>query len=425
MLIPNNIYDTTREKSFLNRLIEKPSLLNHSDVSQDDFLDLQLGIVFNAVGELFDNKQTVTPTSIMNHLNNEWSESILTDIIRADNNEDFKLIANSLINARIRRNIKAVATTMLETNESDLDGLKTLNSFMDKLATISTRQNTDTVIPSSTHVKNTIDSIMNPEKFTMIPTGIKSFDEITGGLARGLPTVIGALSGMGKSAFLCNLYQNLGTGGFKVLFISLEDDANKIHLRMISRLSRVKSKKLAMQKPLSDFERESCIESSKLIAFEDCYVDDSTNQTPETIKRVVSRLVSRHGLDVVIVDHLGEMVRGGDTYNKVSDAVKELRDIGKDYNVAMVIASQLSRKVFERKDPIPQKSDLRDSGKIEEVARNIWLLHRPSYFDQSGADDHDLQVIVEKASHGTRGMLHLDINLDFMEVSDSVRGYDR
>lgn len=419
LIYNNNPFDTNRaEQSFLSQLIDKPSLLNRCDIKTDDFQNMLHGVVFSHISDMFDSDIRVTPTSLSNRINKDWTEDCLIGIIQAKDHEDPVYTADCLVKARIRRSIDSVGKSMLSENKSNLDGLSVVNSYMDRLANISNQQESDSVVSSSVHSSRALETILNPKSVQMIPTGIKELDDKTGGLARGLVTIVGALSGMGKSCFLTNLYYNIAVAGYKILFISMEDDAEKIHLRMFSRLTRIQARKLVQGKELSMFEVDQCREASKKINFEDCYIDDSTCQDTASISRTVKRLKARHGLDVVIVDYIGEMVRGGDVYNKISDAAKELRDIAKENHVAMVPASQLSRKIMERKDPIPQKSDLRDSGKIEEVARNVWLLHRPSYFDQSGVDDKNLQIVVDKASHGLRGIVNTEIELDYMDISD-------
>ena len=56
----------------------------------------------------------------------------------------------------------------------------------------------------------------------------------------------------------------------------------------------------------------------------------------------------------------------GSTYEQTSVISNQLKAIGRELDVAMVVLCQLSRAVEQRNDKHPLLSDLRDSGNIEQ-----------------------------------------------------------
>jgi len=85
----------------------------------------------------------------------------------------------------------------------------------------------------------------------------------------------------------------------------------------------------------------------------------------------------QYDLDLIVVDYL-QMIRheGVDNLaNRVGDSVTQLRTLAGDLKTPLILLSQLNRKVDGR----PSISHLRNSGMIEEVADEVWLLWRPEY----------------------------------------------
>jgi replicative DNA helicase len=63
-------------------------------------------------------------------------------------------------------------------------------------------------------------------------------------------------------------------------------------------------------------------------------------------------------------------------YEKVSQISIDLKNLAKEFNVAVVALAQLNRRVDNKPDDRPNASDLRDSGQIEQDADVIVMLSR-------------------------------------------------
>jgi replicative DNA helicase len=162
------------------------------------------------------------------------------------------------------------------------------------------------------------------------------------------------------------------------------------------------------------------VEASEVIHRAPIWIDDSAGLSAAAITQVAMAQRVTRGLDLLIVDHLGEVA--GDAkdsmFEQVTKAGRALRDLAKSMNIPVLLMAQLNRKVEERADKRPQLSDLRQSGEIEQMARNVWFLFRRGYYLTDAAEDRDLQLIIAKQAHGKTGMLELNCNLSRMDVRD-------
>ena len=186
--------------------------------------------------------------------------------------------------------------------------------------------------------------------------------------------IIGARPGVGKSAFA--LYIALMMAQFsRGLFFSLEMPLKQIAQRIISNQTRIELDKLANKekfKELTADEKElvnvlfkKLLRKSNLILYDGNFKIDELEEYIKNEKEI-------NGLDYIVVDYL-QLVKSSKSsrYEQITDVSIRLKQIAKDYDIAVIALSQLSREVEKRADKDIYLADFRESGQIEQDASTI------------------------------------------------------
>ena len=143
------------------------------------------------------------------------------------------------------------------------------------------------------------------------------------------------------------------------------------------------------------------------------YIDDSAGSNILDMHAKLRRLKAEHGLALVVVDYLQLMSGHGRQENRtqeVSGLSRGLKLLAKELNVPFLVLSQLNRSTETRPqgDHIPQLSDLRESGSIEQDADMVWFIFRPEYYKPDREDLRGLaELIIAKQRNGPTGKVKL------------------
>lgn len=119
------------------------------------------------------------------------------------------------------------------------------------------------------------------------------------------------------------------------------------------------------------------------------------------IEQIVSRARHLHaacgGLDMIVVDYL-QLVqtreRHGNREQAVAHVSRQLKLLGKRLGVSVIALAQVNREL-EKENRYPRKSDLRESGGIEQDADRIIIIYRPKK-DSRGREQNDDQEVFEQ-----------------------------
>ena len=242
-----------------------------------------------------------------------------------------------------------------------------------------------------------------------IPLGLPILDGVIGGLVKSRQLVIGARSSMGKSALMMNMVRSVVSRGHRALIITPEQTDEEFAHRLLSCHSDIPASLIGrkLDPSMMDKFNDSLTDVYNLpIRFE-----DSPRPTVDYIKAVCRAEKARYpDLELICIDYLGEIklegARGQNTAWAVGEACSELRGLAKELNVAQIVVNQLNRGLEQRENKRPMMSDLRESGRIEEVADTILFLYRHGYYEPGflGCDYGDwiveLQVGKARQSSG-------------------------
>lgn len=150
------------------------------------------------------------------------------------------------------------------------------------------------------------------------------------------------------------------------------------------------------------------------------WVDDEPSLT---LRAINSKARYVRGLKVLLVDYLQLCEGEGETRSAAVGSVSRgLKKLAKQLGIAVILLSQLNRKVDERPDKRPQMSDLRDSGEIEQDADAIWFMWPLE--NELDAEVRSVGFEVAKNRGGKKGAFVMNFDGARQRWSESTRRLD-
>lgn len=394
------------------------------------------GLIFDTVSRMYDEKKKVSMTAINAEIGEEWAERILSDILKVRVDGGAQSLSESILDAYVGRASSLLIKSYADILETRKGRTELVGELLEKLGGILDDDEEATLTTTDIVSLKLLEILRNPDKnSTSIRTGLSKLDWITGGVQRGMMTILAGLPGSGKSALMANIIVNMALAGEKPYLSSLEDRSIYVTGRMVSRLSGINAENInkAMNISLSDVDSiERAIERNR-DALSRIHIDDSSGQSVQKIRRTCMYLQSKGLLTAAFVDHMGEVASNSRSkYDAASKNAEGLRDIANDTYVPLIAGAQVARSAISahahgsnvnHMDCIPRAHHLRDSGRIEETARAIWFVHRPAMWN-SDESKSDFWVSVAKSSHGKTGLVKMHCDLSTMTVSDDGDSYE-
>ena len=217
-----------------------------------------------------------------------------------------------------------------------------------------------------------IDSIQNSDKL-LIKTGFKNVDRFAGGLTRGEITIIGGRPGHGKSTMMLNMLSNVLSSKKKVLLFNRE----LTNVEVLKKLIALESGKLSYTMIRQGmYEQQHLQELDRVREFIAKKYSPDRFRMFDQLRDFASSAteIKKFKPDVIFDDYIQLITPSGKEEQRrlqLERIVNDYKWIAKEYNCVVVLASQLNRALETRGNPVPQLSDLAESGAIEQVAENV------------------------------------------------------
>lgn len=244
-----------------------------------------------------------------------------------------------------------------------------------------------------------------------LKTGLTDLDNIfNGGLQKTDLTILAARPAMGKSSLALTIANNIFQKGGHVAIFSLEMSKEQLGLRLLSQQTHIDSMRLHRFQ-IHDDEYERLVAARAKLASTDLLtIDDTGGITLSAMRSKLRRLHARMPVDLLIVDYIQLMGAPVDGSRKESNRVVEighntmgLKNIAKEFDIPVLALAQLSRAVESRKSKVPQLSDLRESGSIENDADIVMFIYRDEVYNPETERKGTADIIVAKHRNGPTG----------------------
>ena len=303
-----------------------------------------------------------------------------------------------------------------EAYEDSTDVFDLLDNAEGKLFEITNnhlRKNFDDIDSVLVKTFNRIEDMRNrKDEITGVPTGFPTLDKITYGWQPTDLIILAARPSVGKTAFALNLARTAAIrpkGDDRpptaVAFFSLEMSSSQLVQRILSAESEIWLEKIARGK-LEEHEMKQLYKNGfDRLSKAPIFIDDSAALNIFELRAKCRRLKNKHNVGLIIIDYLqlmsGSADRNSNREQEISKISRDLKSLAKELQVPIIALSQLSREVEKRKEgnKMPQLSDLRESGAIEQDADLVMFLYRPEYYE----------VTTDEFGESNKGETHVKI----------------
>lgn len=241
-----------------------------------------------------------------------------------------------------------------------------------------------------------------------VTTGLTDLDAVLSRLRPGQLITVGARQGIGKSVLMVTLAHHVGMRlGQPVLVSTLEMSATEYMARLVALDAQVNLKSL-LDKNLTEADWARIADSYKRLSCADTVLIDDTATIGVAGFRANLRAMRRRSRPaaLAIIDYLQLMSSGKRVENRqveVSEFSRALKILAKEFEVPVVVGSQLNRNVEHRQDRKPYLADLRESGSIEQDSDVVILAHREDAYDPESPRAGEIDLLVEKNRNGPKG----------------------
>lgn len=433
--------DLVAEQSVLGSIFISPDkiITVREFIEADDFYKYAHKVIFRAMITLNDRHDAIDATTVRNILDSQGElQTIgglsyiveLVNSVPTSANADYyaKIVAEK---AMLRNIIKRLTDTVNDAYEGSLESDEIIAGAEKALVDISEHSHRSGFRTIASVLDQNFESLemraQQTSDVTGLPTGFRDLDRITTGLHPDQLIILAARPAVGKTAFVLNIAQNVGTKQNKAVAIfSLEMGAESLVDRMLAAEGMIDSHALRTGQ-LTEQDWKNVMLAQGALAEAPIYIDDTPGIKITEI-RARSRKLSQEvegGLGLIVIDYL-QLISGTRPENRqqeVSDISRQLKILAKELRVPVIALSQLSRGVEQRQDKRPVLSDIRESGSIEQDADIVAFLYRDDYYrkegdeDEEAIEDNTVEVILEKNRAGARGTVKLIFQKEYNKFS--------
>ena len=428
------------EKEILSMMINEPGPVIpvvRIEMVNDDFYRQEHRIIFDTLLEMYQEGKPIGVNTVIPYMQSKGTESKL-------GSTPIKLL-NDISNTAVGRWALDYHVEVVKDRARRMKSIKLMDSAIGRAFDLSNEFDTHQFLADFAKItanrcveERTIKDIamefledigdrtsQNPDDVCVM-SGLRLLDSKLHGFRRKEITYLAARPAMGKSALAMQiaLYVTLNQGK-QVMYVSLEMGDRQLMGRAVANLTEINSEKIMFDYQLANSECYGrVLEAATKISQSGLHILTEGVSTPDGIFKKALQIQGKHGLDVIIIDHVHLMESGERAENQNANMTKiskALMRMSKELDVHIIGLAQLSRGVDSRQDKRPLLSDLRDSGSLEQDADNVIMLYRDSYYNKTNKDDV-VEISLKKCRYGRLGDVRVDFKKQFSKFVEPEFG---
>lgn len=422
--LPNNFL---AEQAILNILLTNSSLVKTAlqNLKLESFYFEPHKFIYQIIIELSEKNQSINLTSVITELENQGLlkkiggiEKIVNIINRF---EIFSELENyiSLVNEKYLRRllIELGKQIIIWGYTTSIDITELLDKTEQSIYNLNQQKISQKIYTAAEIIDDVFNELklkIQKDKSSGLLTSFKDLDAILQGFETSDLIIIAGRPSMGKTAFSLNLGKNIvNKYNIPLIIFSLEMSRQQIIYRFISTNADINSNRLKSGK-MNSKEWEALSNAMRNISNLPIFIDDNPNLNLIEIRSKLRKiLIEKNKKGIVIIDYLQLMklnIKFENRSQEISYITRNLKILAKEFQIPIIVLSQLSRNVETRTNKRPMLSDLRESGSIEQDADIVIMLYREEYYTEKKNDLQITEFIVAKHRNGPIGTARLLFN---------------
>lgn len=264
-----------------------------------------------------------------------------------------------------------------------------------------------------------------------ISSGLIELDRVTAGFQNGDLVLVAGRPAMGKTSFLVSLALTV-TGECKIpaAYFSMELNNKLLTRRFIANHCQIDLLQIAAG-TLSDEEWKRFDQTVGMLNDSPLFMDDTPCLTTSSLRHKIYRLIREHGVKIVFIDYLQLFCWKGrkewENAQDLSVIMRELKAIAREFNIPIVVASQMNSLDFSTREPLnsmPSIYAITGGNEIGMYADVKIILHRPEYYhvleDENGKSLRDKIQLSVSGNAIAKKTLLLSFKPEYQKVCDLI-----
>jgi replicative DNA helicase len=260
-----------------------------------------------------------------------------------------------------------------------------------------------------------------------VPTGFTDLDRLMGGFRKSDLIVLAARPSIGKTSCALSIaHQAALKYGQRIGIFSLEMSQEQLVERLVAMETGINLQRLNTGN-IEDEEWAKIVQAMGVLSEAAIRVDGTSVLSPMQMRSRARRWVQEEGIDLVIVDYMQLMQPTDTTKRRIENRVliideisRNLKLLARELNIPILVLAQLSRAVENRASKVPQLSDLRESGGIENNADIVMFIYRDEVYNPETERRGYADIIVAKHRNGPTGQVVLRFEAETTRFRDVV-----
>lgn len=402
-------------------------------LNEEDFLSKQHQLIYKAILTLGEKADAFTVADELGGVDeNIVYLSELADCCLVP--KSVMAYAQSVIESSRKRKIRLIGQMILESLENNEKSAVTLDRVGEALNLIGTTDIRNTQTTLNDALKQVVDQVQ--ERMDGIgevyKTGFAELDEYMP-FEGGALYLLGGLSGMGKTTLLQSFMETQIFNDIPVYFNSAEMPAAQVAKRFLQSAGSIKSGFFKdPNKTIGDGDAGVRLTAGlKLLKDKNLLIDDEQGLTVEQLKvRARNWITSQktyqeNGKGVLAVDYVQlldyDHRNPSPSLGKIS---KELRALGKELGIPVLLLVQLNNDYKTRGDKRPIPTDIAGSSELYKDSDGVIFCYRDIVFNPDTPDKDIMEIICGKNRDGAQGTVRTMAEMQYFRVKDIKQQYD-